>query len=222
MASMEYEKKYYSEGYKSVVGMDEAGRGPLAGPLVIACVILPSDYENPNIDDSKKISEKKRKELEMEEWRDSHIKSFHYEGRAPFHFDRDTYLYLENNPNETLNQCVIRNLNKIENIFNEYGFRFIYLPNWEPDRSNIDLANLTDEQTKKVHRFLDKVNTVKYTRLLCDALHIDKKEIDSGIFHFACYMYDDSLFKTEILQTRFTHFSMHDVTDDTIEAFCRK
>ena len=60
MASMEYEKKYYSEGYKSVVGMDEAGRGPLAGPLVIACVILPSDYENANIDDSKKISEKKR------------------------------------------------------------------------------------------------------------------------------------------------------------------
>ena len=63
MASMEYEKKYYSEGYKSVVGMDEAGRGPLAGPLVIACVILPSDYENSNIDDSKKISEKKREAL---------------------------------------------------------------------------------------------------------------------------------------------------------------
>ena len=53
--------------------------------------------------------ERKRKEQEMEEWRDSHIKSFHYEGRAPFHFDRDTYLYLENTPNETLNQCVIRN-----------------------------------------------------------------------------------------------------------------
>ena len=41
MASMEYENKYYNEGYKVIVGMDEAGRGPLAGPLVIACVILP-------------------------------------------------------------------------------------------------------------------------------------------------------------------------------------
>ena len=190
--------------------------------LIKACFIRKERKDEPLKDWEIRHLEKKRKELEMEEWRDSHIKSFHYEGRAPFHFDRDTYLYLENNPNETLNQCVIRNLNKIENIFNEYGFRFIYLPNWEPDRSNIDLANLTDEQTKKVHRFLDKVNTVKYTQLLCDALHIDKKEIDSGIFHFACYMYDDSLFKTEILQTRFTHFSMHDVTDDTIEAFCRK
>ena len=59
MASLEYENKYYDLGYKSVVGMDEAGRGPLAGPLVIACVVLPRGYENKDIDDSKKISEKR-------------------------------------------------------------------------------------------------------------------------------------------------------------------
>ena len=46
MASMEYENKYYNEGYKVIVGVDEAGRGPLAGPLVIGCVILPQDYTN--------------------------------------------------------------------------------------------------------------------------------------------------------------------------------
>ena len=63
MASMEYEKKYYDEGYKVIVGMDEAGRGPLAGPLVIACVILPIDYINEEINDSKKLSEKKRDKL---------------------------------------------------------------------------------------------------------------------------------------------------------------
>lgn len=166
--------------------------------------------------------ERKRKEKEMEDWRDSHIKAFHYEGKAPFHFDPDTYLYLENVLNENLNQCIKRNLDKIDKVFKEYGFRFIYLPYWKPDRSYIHLTNLSDEQTIKVHRFLDEVNTVEYTHLLCDALHIDKNEIDSGIFHFACYMYDDSLFWTEILQTRFTHFSMRNVTDETIEEFCRR
>lgn len=63
MASMEYENKYYDLGYKMIVGMDEAGRGPLAGPLTIACVILPKGYVNDKINDSKKLSEKKREEL---------------------------------------------------------------------------------------------------------------------------------------------------------------
>lgn len=63
MASMEYENKYYNEGYKVIVGMDEAGRGPLAGPLVIACVVLPPYYNNTDINDSKKLSEKKREIL---------------------------------------------------------------------------------------------------------------------------------------------------------------
>ena len=63
MASMEYENEYYSKGYKVIVGMDEAGRGPLAGPLSIACVVLPKGYENSEINDSKKLSEKKREKL---------------------------------------------------------------------------------------------------------------------------------------------------------------
>ena len=66
MATMEYENKYYNEGYKVIVGVDEAGRGPLAGPLSIACVILPSDYENAAINDSKQLSEKKRELLYKE------------------------------------------------------------------------------------------------------------------------------------------------------------
>lgn len=63
MASLEYENKYYSQGYKLILGMDEAGRGPIAGPLVIACVILPIGYQNDAINDSKKLSEKKREIL---------------------------------------------------------------------------------------------------------------------------------------------------------------
>lgn len=166
--------------------------------------------------------ERERKQKEMEEWRDSHIKAFHYEGKAPFHFDYNTYLYLESVHNEPLNQCIERNLDIIDKVFNEYGFRFIYLPKWKPKRDNIRLANITDEQERLVCKFLDKINTVEYTLLLCKALHINKEEICSGIFHFACYMHDDSLFRTDILQTRFTHFSMQDVSDETIEVFCRR
>ena len=186
--------------------------------LIKSCFRKKIDRDEILKDSNKRNIDKK----EMEEWRDRHIKAFHYEGKVPFHFDRDTYLYLENVHNEPLNACIQRNLHIITKVFNEYGFRFLYLPIWNPDRSNIRLANLTDKQEAMVHCFLDKANTVEYTHLLCNVLHIDKEEIDSGIFHFACYMYDDSLFRGEILQTRFTHFSMRNVTDETIESFCRK
>lgn len=63
MASMEYENKYYKLGYKSIMGIDEAGRGPLAGPLVVAGVIFPKGYENSLINDSKQLSEAKRESL---------------------------------------------------------------------------------------------------------------------------------------------------------------
>lgn len=63
MASMEYENKYYDLGYKSIMGIDEAGRGPLAGPLVVAGVIFKKGYENELINDSKKLTEAKREVL---------------------------------------------------------------------------------------------------------------------------------------------------------------
>ena len=59
----EYEEELYSKGYKLIAGIDEVGRGPLVGPVVCACVILPVDYHNPLINDSKKLSEKRRNEL---------------------------------------------------------------------------------------------------------------------------------------------------------------
>lgn len=63
MASLEYEEEFRSKGYKKILGIDEAGRGPLAGPLVIAGVVLPLDFNNAEINDSKKLSDKKRREL---------------------------------------------------------------------------------------------------------------------------------------------------------------
>ena len=59
----EFEKKYTEEGYKLICGVDEAGRGPLAGPVCAAAVILPLDVDIPGLNDSKKLSDKKRREL---------------------------------------------------------------------------------------------------------------------------------------------------------------
>lgn len=57
-----YEKKYRAQGFERIAGIDEVGRGPLAGPVVAAAVILPKNFYLPGIDDSKKLSELKREE----------------------------------------------------------------------------------------------------------------------------------------------------------------
>ena len=57
------EKEYYSDSVFHIVGIDEAGRGPLAGPVVAAAVVFPPEYQNPDIDDSKKLTAKKRMAL---------------------------------------------------------------------------------------------------------------------------------------------------------------
>lgn len=61
----DYENKYLDKGYKLIAGIDEAGRGPLAGPVCIAMVIMPLDKESiiEGINDSKKLTEKKRDAL---------------------------------------------------------------------------------------------------------------------------------------------------------------
>lgn len=63
MPSFEYENKHYDEGYVAVCGCDEAGRGPLCGPVVAAAVILPRDLFIDGLNDSKKLTEKKRDAL---------------------------------------------------------------------------------------------------------------------------------------------------------------
>lgn len=57
------EQSFYEKGYNVICGVDEAGRGPLAGPVCAAAVILPANIEIPGLDDSKKLSDKKRREL---------------------------------------------------------------------------------------------------------------------------------------------------------------
>ena len=61
MPDLEYEKRFTDLGI--VIGVDEAGRGPLAGPVSVGAAIIPSDFKHPLINDSKKLSEKKREAL---------------------------------------------------------------------------------------------------------------------------------------------------------------
>lgn len=60
---LEYENKAKAKGYTAICGVDEAGRGPLAGPVCAAAVILPDDTIIEGVNDSKKLSEKKREAL---------------------------------------------------------------------------------------------------------------------------------------------------------------
>ena len=59
----ELEKEIYAEGFSLICGVDEAGRGPLAGPVYAAAVILPRDIVIDGLNDSKKLTEKKREAL---------------------------------------------------------------------------------------------------------------------------------------------------------------
>ena len=63
MVDFEIEKEYAAKGFKLICGIDEAGRGPLAGPVYAAAVILPPDCEIEGLNDSKKLTEKKREAL---------------------------------------------------------------------------------------------------------------------------------------------------------------
>jgi len=60
---LKYEKQLWNSGCEYIAGVDEVGRGPLAGPVVTAAVILPKDFKLLGVDDSKKLSPKKRDEL---------------------------------------------------------------------------------------------------------------------------------------------------------------
>lgn len=75
MLENKYEKIYWPNG-QYVMGIDEAGRGPLCGPLVVASCILPINYENEAINDSKQLSEKKRNELFKQIIKDAYYYEF--------------------------------------------------------------------------------------------------------------------------------------------------
>ena len=75
MLENKYEKKYWKKK-QYVMGIDEAGRGPLCGPLVVACCILPINYKNEMKNDSKKLTEKARESLFKQIIKDAYYYDF--------------------------------------------------------------------------------------------------------------------------------------------------
>ncbi len=63
MPTYELERKFMADGYRMICGVDEAGRGPLSGPIFAAACILPDGFEIPGLNDSKKLTAKKREQL---------------------------------------------------------------------------------------------------------------------------------------------------------------
>ena len=63
MSNFEFEKKIYSEGYEYIAGTDEVGRGCIAGPVYACAIIMKKDSAIPGVNDSKKLTDKKRREL---------------------------------------------------------------------------------------------------------------------------------------------------------------
>jgi len=66
MPTLRYEKKAYTKGAKIIAGIDEAGRGPLAGPVVAAAAILPSEFRHKTLNDSKQLTEQQREDIYAE------------------------------------------------------------------------------------------------------------------------------------------------------------
>ena len=63
MPDLSHELSLAEEGFQRIAGIDEAGRGPLAGPVSVAAVVLPEDYSHSVLNDSKQLSERQREDL---------------------------------------------------------------------------------------------------------------------------------------------------------------
>lgn len=87
MPTIDHENTLRAAGFRTVAGIDEAGRGPLAGPVCVAAVVLPADFAHPVLNDSKQLSEVKRERLYDEITADDRIR-WHCVSIQPDEIDR--------------------------------------------------------------------------------------------------------------------------------------
>lgn len=87
MPTLDHENTLRAAGFRVVAGIDEAGRGPLAGPVCVAAVVLPDDFSHPVLNDSKQLSEVKRERLYEEITADARIR-WHCVTVEPAEIDR--------------------------------------------------------------------------------------------------------------------------------------
>ena len=102
---MEFENEFKNKGYHLIAGVDEVGRGPLAGPVATACVIMDLDNLVAGVDDSKKLSEKKREQLYDEII--EHAISYKISFRSPQDIDKYNIL-------EATKMCMCDSINGLD------------------------------------------------------------------------------------------------------------
>lgn len=153
-------------------------------------------------------------------WAERNIRLFHYPGKMPFDFDRDCYVYAENHYDVRINQLIETHWKEINEIFQRYNFRFIYIPKSRPNTSALHLVNLKRGLDGLDEAYITSMTTSHYIAHLCKVLHFDFNEMESGIFHFAGFLSsDDRLYGRDIDSSRFTLFLMNELADDNIEWF---
>ena len=154
MPDYTYEKAANEKGHRFVCGVDEAGRGPLAGPVCAAAVILPDGLYIEGLNDSKKLTEKKREALfplikeqaiaysiafasveEIEEYEEEEVVS---EKAFVNHLDSFT----EDDLKTLLDVCVLRKLNELTGPFE---YKVIIVDGSDADKLNQEIGSYADE-----------------------------------------------------------------------------
>lgn len=180
----EYEQQFYDKNLKNILGIDEVGRGPLAGSLVFAGVILNPNQQILGLDDSKKINETKRKELNEEVVNKSSIYYI-----AEIKAERLDKIGLSKAIEEAINEIII-NVNKqipidavlidYVKVKKEYPFPILSITKGDQKSNSIAAASIVakvyrDEQMKKIAKKYPEYNfdkNVGYgTREHLDALN---------------------------------------------------
>lgn len=111
---LDYEDQYYNDQINYIVGIDEAGRGPLCGPLVAAAVILKKGYKNEHINDSKKLTEKQREEVFLDIIKNALAYSITY-------IDSNTIdkINIYNATKLAMQQCILKLKHKIDLVLTD-------------------------------------------------------------------------------------------------------
>lgn len=151
-----------------------------------------------------------------EEWIGYQITSLFYDGELPFDMNETVFVYVESNYNEQVNCYIQNHWEEINNEFEKYGYRFIYVPQWKPDTSRLDLANLDNEKIQKVKNMLASMTTTQYSKHLMKVLGFDVGDDYCGIFHFA-KQYNAE--KDGFDKTKFTLCSMKELDEEEVAQF---
>lgn len=155
-------------------------------------------------------------------WQKNHFVSYFYPGKVSFDFDSDTFIYVESGYNEHLNHCINSNYEKIQHVFQQYNFRFIYVPLWNPDMSLLDHTTIDEKHVNMLREF--PLTTVQYTKQLCLALRIEFETLECGLFHFACYLHEGEIqySESDVDKTKFTNFRLYDLDEYNVTDYFKK